>query len=719
MTLQAVFDGGPILDGKYRLERRLGRGGMGVVYGARHLGLDKHFALKLIHSARSDGPSFAERFEIEARALGKLEHPNIVQVTDYGVDRRSLDLPYLVMELLEGKTLREVCGRVGALPMERALPLLESIASAVDHAHRAGVLHRDLKPANVFLTSSHGGVETAKILDFGLARLVSQPDSEPSPAAPAARRAVGPAEASSCSDVTEVETRTHVDDSLGQPTSSVDLAVRVTQPGAFLGTPPYMAPEVLSGVEATWAADIYAFGVLAYEVLVGSLPFTGTRDEILRSRLNSSPPIPSALRPSLPPELDAALLAPLVEDPVRRPGTCTDVVGAIRSAWRRAQAREWRAREMPRRVRLSGLLAPVIVLASLLLGRLEPVRRVELWAADARFARQPSRSPDPRLLIVSLDEASLAMDPTPLSQKADEFGRELERVLAAGARGVAIDFLLTETWSRSPAFSRLVLKRADKLILATYSSPTGATIGTACLSGLTAAALGPARSAELFGFVNVDEDRDGVIRRARLSYADREGAKRDSFALRAARPLLDHVPASRDRFWIDHSIDWRRFRWISWKDLATELAMDPSQFRDRVVLVGGDFAASGDEHFRVPARAGLPVAVSGVVLQALALDTILSGLPVREARAFPFELGAGLASVAVVFGILCIPRPARAIVPFAALNCLYLFACFRTFRASQILLPMTVPILTGIPTVALALLLGSRLSPFPKPEVER
>lgn len=723
-ALQAVFEGTAILDGKYRLERRLGRGGMGVVYRTRHLGLDRDFALKLIRSARAEGRSFIERFEIEAKALGKLKHPNIVQVTDYGVDRRGVDLPYLVMESLEGRTLRDVCGQVGTLPMERAMPLFESIASAVDYAHEEGVLHRDLKPANVFLASSHGTAETAKILDFGLARLMGQPvpDVNLTAPGPPAPRASQPAEASSWGDIAPAETITHVDDSLGLPDPPADLALRVTQPGTLLGTPAYMAPEVLRGEEATSAADVYAFGVLIYEVLVGRLPFTGARDEILRRRFHGSPPTPSTLRPSLPPELDAALLAPLEEEPARRPGTCGEVVSAIRSAWRQAQVREWRAREIPRRLRLSGLIAPAIVLASVLLGRLEPVRRLELWTADARFAWQPSRSPDPRILIVSLDEASLAADPTPLSGKADEFGRELDRVFAAGARGVAIDFLLPEPWSRSPAFSRLVLKRADGLTLAAFSSPAGAMIGTECVAGLITTALGPARVGKLFGFVNVDEDPDGLIRRGRLAYADREGTTRDSFAARAARSQGKFSSARGgawpDRFWIDHSVDWRLLERISWKDLPGQLDREPERFRDRLVLVGGDFAGSGDDYFRVPSRAGFPRAVSGVVLQALAIDTILSGVPVREPRSFPYDLGVSIAGAALLVGVLCLPNPRLPIYLFVALNGAHVFACFRTFRAAQILLPMTAPILTGIPTLALALLLRARLAPFPKPEVE-
>jgi eukaryotic-like serine/threonine-protein kinase len=173
-TLEDGFPGEPIVDSKYRVEQRLGRGGMGVVYRVRHLGLQKEFALKLIHIPRDPGQSFAKRFQTEAKALGRLKHSNIVEVTDYGVDPRGSGFPYLVMEYLEGTTLREKCHKQGALSVPQLLPIFAGIAAGIDFAHQRGVLHRDLKPANVFLMQSADGEPTAKILDFGLARLVEQ-----------------------------------------------------------------------------------------------------------------------------------------------------------------------------------------------------------------------------------------------------------------------------------------------------------------------------------------------------------------------------------------------------------------------------------------------------------------------------------------------------------------------------------------------------------------
>ena len=144
-TLEASLEGSRLIDGKYLLERCLGKGAMGSVYRARHKDLQKIFALKLIRRHRLQSPDSLSRFRVEARALGKLQHPNIVQVTDYGVDPRSGGVPYLIMEHLEGMTLADRVSQKKNLPLDEALPIAEAIAAAVDYAHGCGILHRDLK----------------------------------------------------------------------------------------------------------------------------------------------------------------------------------------------------------------------------------------------------------------------------------------------------------------------------------------------------------------------------------------------------------------------------------------------------------------------------------------------------------------------------------------------------------------------------------------------
>jgi len=149
-VLEFAFPGALLIDGKYRIERRLGHGGMGAVYLVCHTGLEKRFALKLILSGATVIGWYRKSFEIEARALGRLKHPHIVGVTDYGIDPRSGGVPYLVMEYLEGETLRQVLRKRHYLPLSEALPLLRSIGDAIDFAHDQGIIHGDLKPAICF-----------------------------------------------------------------------------------------------------------------------------------------------------------------------------------------------------------------------------------------------------------------------------------------------------------------------------------------------------------------------------------------------------------------------------------------------------------------------------------------------------------------------------------------------------------------------------------------
>ena len=183
-----------------------------------------------------------------------------------------------------------------------------------------------------------------------------------------------------------------------------------------------------------------------------------------------------------------------------------------------------------------------------------------------------------------LDDASLAADPTPLVQRADSFGRDLQRVLAAGARGVAVDFLPPGSGAISGPFTRLVLEHADRLTLAAYSSAAGEVLGPESIAGTTTVALGPERAAALFGFINLVQDDDGVSRLARLYFRDRDGTRRPSFAARAALtgradPQSIRAAPEADLFWIDHRIDLSRFTRVSWKDLDSALRDRPELFR--------------------------------------------------------------------------------------------------------------------------------------------
>jgi CHASE2 domain-containing sensor protein/tRNA A-37 threonylcarbamoyl transferase component Bud32 len=660
-----------ILDGKYRLDGRLGEGAVGIVYRATHLGLKKVFALKLLKPGPALDPFSVGRFQREAEALGRLRHPHIVDVTDSGIDPGT-GAPYLVMELLEGVPLSELCRTAGPLPLDRALPILAAIAAAVDAAHERGILHRDLKPGNVLLC---GGDEEVKVLDFGLAEI----STSPSPAAAGGK----PEELERIAD--------------GRLTATDDL----------LGTPLYAAPELIRGSRAGRAADIYSFGVIAYEMLTGRPPFEGSTRDVLAGHLEREPP-PGAL----PAGVWSALRDSLAKDPALRPATAGEVVHRLRAAANYERHARWRRAEVPRRALLSALLAAAVPVAGLLFPAGLPA--VERWAYDLRIRASPARPPDPRILLVTLDEASLAGRSVPLAGRADEIGGTLERIFAAGARGVAVGLLLPDSWSTSQGFSDLVLHHPGTLTLAALSNPDGSVLGIGSVAGLTTAALGSRRSASLFGFVNLDEDPDGIVRHGRLGFRDRAGGERPSWAARAAG-RISPLRASSDRkvFWIDPRIDASGYARISWRDISGALAKRPWIFRDHLVLVGGDVVAAGDDVHRIPHRTGRAKTVSGLTLQALLVDTLAAGLPVREAPRVPFLMAAALWTALAVAAVLLARRPAPVLTLLLGGLLIYLILSILIFHERGLLLPVTLPLLPALGALVLAMVFRRALSPIP------
>jgi CHASE2 domain-containing sensor protein/tRNA A-37 threonylcarbamoyl transferase component Bud32 len=651
---------GDLIDGKYRLEAQVGEGGMGVVYRARHLALGRAFALKLIRSGSADDPFFGDRFRSEAAALGRLKHPNIVDVTDFGIDREG-DLAYLVMELLDGRTLQEEVRSRGPLDLAAALPIADAVARALDFAHSKGVLHRDLKPSNILLGPGDGGPSRVKMLDFGLARLIAGEGS-------GATGATGPIE----------------------------------------GTPAYMAPESIASGVATPASDVYAFGVVVFELLTGRVPFDGPVAEILQGHLTGAPPLPSTLNARLPPEVDRALLAPLAKTPEARPRRATEVVDALRLAWLRAREREWKAREGPRRLVLAAAGGTVLAILGLVFSGTAAGRKIERPLVDAQFALQPPRAPDPRLLLVVLDEASLAADPTPLVERGDEAGRILGEVFDAGARAVAIDLLLPRQWSTSAAFSDLVLSHADALTLGAAVGEDGRVIGPEGVDPLTAAALGPARLAAMFGLVNVSADDDGVTRRARLLVRDARGLVHDTWAGRAATTI--GAPRGPETIWIDAAVVPGRLPRLSWKDVESRLDGDRGLFRDRLVLVGAAYTGSGDEWHRVAGRRG---GLSGIELQALVVHSALAGTAAKQMSPGVAWSVTGVGLAGVLAALLLLRRAAPGLILAAALALLGVTAAVVLFRRGW-LVPLAGPLAATAAAVAMGL--GGRLvlPPFPR-----
>jgi eukaryotic-like serine/threonine-protein kinase len=257
---------GKVIAGRYRLESRLGEGGMGVVYRARHVLIERIVALKLIRPDLREETHLRAWMLREARAANRVDHAHIVDIHDVGETEEG-EL-YLVMEYLLGRSLASEIGK-GPMPVSRAVDILEQMVAALSRAHDLGVIHRDLKSDNIMLTVRGGRQDFVKILDFGLAAITRDP--------------------------------------------------RLAPQGAVFGTPEYMSPEQARGEDATSSSDLYALGVLFYEMCTGRLPFRSSdRDTLLEMQRTASPPPPRTLRPDLPEHAERILLRLLEKKPESR-----------------------------------------------------------------------------------------------------------------------------------------------------------------------------------------------------------------------------------------------------------------------------------------------------------------------------------------------------------------------------------------------------------------
>jgi eukaryotic-like serine/threonine-protein kinase len=283
-----------VVDNKYRIEQLLGRGGMGAVYRARDMRLDRLVAVKVVRPELLEDQDARRRFRREAQIVARLQHPGIVSIFDFGTLARGG--AYLVMELVRGEDLRRVLHREGRLEPARAVKILVAVCEAIGAAHHEGVLHRDLKPENILLP---GGNIEAKVLDFGVAKLVADGD------------------------------RAHIDD--GGETQTA-----LTMVGTIVGTPAYMAPEQLGAAPLDPRTDIFALGVIAYEMLSGELPFSrGSLTEVILAQSRGAQPLVER-DPAIPPALDRAVRRALDMAPDRRPATphafASDMLHALGAA---------------------------------------------------------------------------------------------------------------------------------------------------------------------------------------------------------------------------------------------------------------------------------------------------------------------------------------------------------------------------------------------------
>jgi serine/threonine protein kinase len=302
---------GTTVDGKYRVERLLGRGGMGAVFRAVHLGTDRTVALKVIVPDLADRPDFLARFEREARACGRLRHPNIVDVTDFGyAEADGRRMAYLVMEYLDGCSLADVLRDETRLPVAWVADVLEQAGSALEEAHRAGILHRDLKPDNIWLEPNRRGGYTIKVLDFGLAKLGGTREAGDDSLAREATIGAMPGPVFDPDGAT-----------VARPSSAVTPAdgSDATALGAIVGTPAYMSPEQCRGQALSPRSDVYSLGVIAYRLLGGRLPFSGRPDELLVAHVAATPPALRELRPALPKDAAEIVMRALSKSPEARP----------------------------------------------------------------------------------------------------------------------------------------------------------------------------------------------------------------------------------------------------------------------------------------------------------------------------------------------------------------------------------------------------------------
>ena len=277
---------GKVIDGKYRVDALHGSGGMGSVYRATQVNLDRTVALKVVRGDFLKDAVITERFKREALAVARLKHPHIVTVYDFGIMAEGG--AYLVMEFLEGRTLRAEIQRRQRLAAGPAVDLMRQICSAVHAAHVEGVIHRDLKPDNIFLEVRRDNSYVVKILDFGVAKL-------------------------------------------RQNTAELKIpGGDLTMSGMMLGTPIYMSPEQCQGEPLDARSDIYSLGCVFYEMIAGRPPFLGsTATQLIIKHASETPKVPSTYAPSIPADLESALMRALAKGPDERYATAADLGEAL------------------------------------------------------------------------------------------------------------------------------------------------------------------------------------------------------------------------------------------------------------------------------------------------------------------------------------------------------------------------------------------------------
>jgi serine/threonine-protein kinase len=309
---------GRTLNHRYLVEDKIGEGGFGAVFRGKQIATGREVALKILHPHNVSDETIVARFRREAEACSKLRDPHTV--TTYDFDETPDGILYLAMELLRGQSLHQVQKSEGPLPYERVLRILDQVAASLAEAHANGIVHRDMKPENVFIETREGE-DHVKVLDFGIAKVVS--DEKPVPA--------------------------------------------LTAVGQTLGTLEFMSPEQLRGQKLDGRADLYALGMMAYEMLTGGLPFSSTKSpiDIINFHMRHDPPAPSKLneKVTIPVPVDAIILKMVAKDRERRFADAT----ALRDEIARTQLALDRTPDRFEAYRVVGVIGATLALVAALL----------------------------------------------------------------------------------------------------------------------------------------------------------------------------------------------------------------------------------------------------------------------------------------------------------------------------------------------------------------
>lgn len=389
---------GRTIAGRFVLEKRLGKGGMGVVYLAQHTVLRRSFAVKLLLREFISNERALARFFRESRVASSLDHPNIVSIYDYG--QTDQGEPYLIMEFVEGVSLLQIIrqSRTRNLLPAYAVQLLLQVARALEHAHARGVVHRDIKPENLLVTTWQGQSDFVKILDFGVARVIGQP-----------------------------------------PLTRIGEEI--------LGTPEFMAPELLTSAEVAPPVDLYALGIMLHDAIVGEAPFRGDVSAILQGHVNQVPPLLSRRRRDvpIPPALDALAAQLLAKDPAQRP-TAAEALARL----------EQLSTQLPRRNNLASASALPALAGSASVE--EGTRTQILPAASLRPAETPNRETGPRTVALRPAEGPATVILGAGAVRVSDLVK-----VADPAKRAEIDALEAELDAASERQARSVLRLASEL----------------------------------------------------------------------------------------------------------------------------------------------------------------------------------------------------------------------------------------------------------------